>query len=497
MSSSLHQPKPLKSERSSEIGVQSARLLSPHQSVLETLNNVDTIRDNNQINSNLVIERVQAGDGGFSTTSWQAIGSHWGTRSTSSVLSSSDTEEDQVSLAISSTTEDKDKDIPEADDKTIEIDMNSGVKLSNSGFASGFMLPNIVKSPIISNNSNFPAILQSASPLSISNIKQETCSSSSLSQSKVLVIGNKKTTFLRELNSDKNLDGILTLDFNEPFEIVIVIFDGLIKIGNILNFIKQNQIQDKLIIPLFKNINQKTIEKILHNYELNLLCSPISLEDKFQISNLLRIVKDDETFMTKSLMNAINDVETENDDYLLANYQMINSHNKKEENDSSLSSSISSIDSSFDILVEDSNTVIIQHHHNHENTHSNSRSKRIKKYKKSNQYLLVGLAFTIGIGIGFATALTMTYFENKSIKEQLELQKSITSSPVNSISLAKKFLKSVKSNIKSLFIFNPKDGSEEGFGLFKSFKDSMTTFLSNFKVSNSQFSNWNGYLFFI
>ncbi|CAM9011544.1 unnamed protein product [Wickerhamomyces anomalus] len=360
--SSIKHPKP-------NNGQSSNGLLSPHMSVLEALQSTANEDENKspqyspQFNNFANHQNTPTfNDFEFtSNTSWHSVGDYLAPRPTSSVLSSSDTEEDtqdHAPLAIKP----RQSITSESDEKTIEINMNSGIKDPGSSDGSSFVLP------------------QMFSQINDSNYVDQ--------NSKILIIGHKKVQFLHTL--DYQLQKRFTLNNHDNYNIILVIFDGLIKIGNILNFIKYNgtQLRNKLFIPIFRNINLKIIDKILRNYNINLLCSPINLDNKYEVNNLLNVLKEDYLLKdSKTVADSIIPLQ----DNQVAIEQTMNSYQL-------IRISSSDSDESCEKDGTTNNSLVLQNYH----------QDRIQK-----KYFLLGISLSVGIGIGITTALTISFLKSK------------------------------------------------------------------------------------
>lgn len=402
-SSSIKHPRP--DNRSNQ---SSNRLLSPHLSVLEALQTSHDVESQivqaqspliNQINSFENHQNTPTfNDFEFTSASWQSVGDYLTPRPTSSVLSSSDTEEDQDDgfnqrqqqrLAIEprlSTSSD-------SDEKTIEINMNS-----SSTEGSSFVLPQMFSQINDANYNDF----------------------------KILIIGHKKMSFLQSL--DYHLQKRFTLNNTDNYNIILVIFDGLIKIGNILNFIKYNgvNLREKLFIPIFRNINLKIIDKILKNYSVNLLCSPINLDNKYEVNNLLNVLKEDYLLKDSSAVIPLQDNQVAIEQ-TMNSYQLIRISSENDESVTSstpieeeqlrenFSNSLVLQDSDPSLSTTDKKIVMIKNTPYEIVRHKSA--KRSKKLKSKNRiykkYLLLGISLSVGIGIGVTTALTVSFFKSK------------------------------------------------------------------------------------
>jgi len=524
--SSIKHPKPdNKSSQSSN------RLLSPHLSVLEALQST-TSNDNNETETNHSLTNKHSGnynynysynnviDEGYnpqfnsfenhqntptfnefefnSSNSWQSItGDYLTSRPTSSVLSSSDTEEDEQylnddyheiesqRLIIESNQTNHSSFNDDSDEKTIEINMNQSNSFNNklsfsssspfkkSSFmeTSSFVLPQMFNKPENSfNNYNY-------------NINSSTkYNDATADNSKILIIGHKKQSFLQGF-TDHQLRGKFTLDHTKinDYNIILIIFDGLIKIGNILNFIKNLdglELKRKLFIPIVKNINMKIINKILNNYKINLLCSPINLNDQNELNNLINVLKEDYLLLkdSKSMFPLNDDDDDEDDNDGETNnklrtfeeqensYQLIKISSDFEETETSIndqsnqllpiecnimklssSSSSNQLDRSQDkkiVMIKNTPYEIIHHNHKTSTKHSTgkkSSKKLLKKKSMHRKLLLLGISLSIGIGIGITTALTISFSKPQKV--------SITSSaPPPTRNNIKKFTKLIISD---------------------------------------------------
>ncbi|ODQ60263.1 hypothetical protein WICANDRAFT_62824 [Wickerhamomyces anomalus NRRL Y-366-8] len=393
--SSIKHPKP-------NNGQSSNGLLSPHMSVLEALQSTANEDENKspqyspQFNNFAKHQNTPTfNDFEFtSNTSWHSVGDYLAPRPTSSVLSSSDTEEDtqdHAPLAIKP----RQSITSESDEKTIEINMNSGIKDPGSSDGSSFVLP------------------QMFSQINDSNYADQ--------DSKILIIGHKKVQFLHTL--DYQLQKRFTLDNHDNYNIILVIFDGLIKIGNILNFIKYNgtQLRNKLFIPIFRNINLRIIDKILRNYNINLLCSPINLDNKYEVNNLLNVLKED--YLLKDSKTVADSIIPLQDNQVaieqtMNSYQLIriSSSDSDEscEKDGTTNNSLvlqndpSSISSDKKVMIIRNTPYEIVHHK------QSKRSKKLKtKDRIQKKYFLLGISLSVGIGIGITTALTISFLKSK------------------------------------------------------------------------------------
>jgi hypothetical protein len=284
----------------------------------------------------------------LSVTPWQFIEGVVTSRPNSSVLSSSDTEEEETLEVAphrpSGSTEDS---------RTIEINLNLPVQQVDYSIfkedASSFILPEV---------------------------------SSDFSDNKILIIGHRKLSFYRSL--DPTLRKKFTLDINEPYKIIVVIFDGLIKIGNILHFIKHNGLGGKFLVPLVHNISYKIIEKILKLYQIQLLCMPIQLEDEVSLQNLLDLLSDD--FLLESSVAPLDSVQYPLVPLTFREPLPLSPPQRP--------------------LIEPSESVIVTHQ-----MEEMKKSKKWKRRHKNESYSLIGLGISLGLGLGVTVALTISYFK--------------------------------------------------------------------------------------
>lgn len=289
----------------------------------------------------------------LSTTPWQFVSDTLASRPTSSVLSScSDTEEDEAPLTstggVSTTTHSA-----ADDDRTIVVNMNSalheqsyfGTAANSSLVFPDFSMPSFTAGAIVP---------------------------TAATSHKVLIIGHRKMNFYRAL--DPQLRHRFTLDNRDPFKVVVVIFDGLIKIGNILNFIKHNNVENKLFVPVAQNISYKIIEKLLKLYKIQLLCMPIPLDDEVSLKNLLDLLSED--FLLEDSLKQ-RDLK-----YGIVPASLGNR-----------------------LLDDGSGSVTMTHH-----MESMRKSKKLRRKQRTRNYSLIGLGISLGIGIGVTIALTLSYY---------------------------------------------------------------------------------------
>lgn len=260
----------------------------------------------------------------LSTNAWQFV-DDLASRPTSSVLSSSDTE-DEAPVAQQSGTD---------DDKTLVVNMNNAVQQHPlfTSECSSFILPDV------------------------------SCSSGQ----KVLIIGHGKVHFYKSL--EPSLRNKFTLNSNDEHKIVVVIFDGLLKIGNILNFIKHSTSGDKIFVPIVHNISYKIIEKMLKLYNVQLLCMPIPLEDEASLNNLLDLFRDD--FLLEQSVGKFALVPVKRPATMDATQSMIVTHQ----------------------------------------TDDMKKSKKLKRRQTKRRFTLIGIGVTLGLGLGISIALTVSYFK--------------------------------------------------------------------------------------
>jgi hypothetical protein len=363
-------------------------------------------------------------------TSWQSIGDYLAPRPTSSVLSNSDTEDDanyysrRVSPAASS--RDSAVHVPypntascfvdgdiEDDEKTIEIDMNQGRTsrvLTSTGSVSA--------SPSASACSSDSSFLM---PDTSVNKLYESLEYERGSGTKILIIGHRKSNFFKML--DQPLSYRFTLNVKESYNIILIIFDGLIKIGNILNFIKQNGevIKGKLIIPIFKNINQHVVNRITKAHGLNLLCPPINYDNKSQVDNLLELLNQDfllkESFYSTRAALTCYDrpmvSASEEDDMPQHEYQLVSL--KGDTNSQILSESIppkSSVFIHHNTLEKSSYS--LQNNQLALKSNDGTRKQRYRKKKKKSTFVFLSVTLSLGIGIGITTAFAITHLISPS-----------------------------------------------------------------------------------
>ncbi|KAH3688399.1 hypothetical protein WICPIJ_000612 [Wickerhamomyces pijperi] len=113
---------------------------------------------------------------------------------------------------------------------------------------------------------------------------------------KILILGSKKFQVYDSLSLP--VQSNFTTHLGLSPSIILVIFDGLNKIGNILNQLKflvqqkrsyslnsQLEEEDMVIIPFYKNIDFHVIINLLESYRL--LCNPIRYNSRQEISGVL------------------------------------------------------------------------------------------------------------------------------------------------------------------------------------------------------------------
>ncbi|CCH43816.1 hypothetical protein BN7_3370 [Wickerhamomyces ciferrii] len=303
------------------------RLLSPHLSILETL----------QFNNEHDYQQDQSLDlNSYDFTSYQSLQMNHIPRPTSSVLSSSDIEDYQdIDQDIN---DDIDQDID--DDKTIEIDLNQSIDTPS------FILPNM---------------------------------NQSINNEQILIIGYKKHLFYENLSND--LKPHFTLNQQEHHRMVIILFNGLIKIGNVLNWLKFHP--DSYCIPIYQNLNQNIIYNILNKYNINLIMEPIHYNelDTFQLLGSLNNIPIESNHNFNQLIKIDPTIQT-NQEY-----------------------------SSKKIILKNQ-SYEINHHPIHPYHNHKYKSKKLNhKHLKFKKFLLLGLSLSIGIGIGITTALTITFLK--------------------------------------------------------------------------------------
>lgn len=390
--SSLYQPTPNVSKHSrTPSGSSTNRLLASHHSVLDLLHQ----KHNNLSNPNTRYSPTL--DIHLSAvSSWQSIGEYLTPRPTSSVLSNSDTDDDTYTRHIkqrdvSNSTvhvsnskllhssfiddenydEDDESECKDDDDdkKTIEIEMNQGrtnrfTSTTSTSDSSSFIMPNSQIFTDLKKQNN--------------------------DDTKILIIGHKKSNFFKMLNEPLSLK--FTLDIRDSYNIILIIFDGLIKIGNILNFIKQNHdlIQDKLFIPIFKNINQIVINKIIKTYGLNLLCPPINYNNKNQVENLLELLNQD--FLLKESFY-LQDVPQHE-------YQLVTIQGNSDILSESIPKQSKVLINSFETSSISLNQLIVK---------SDSQTRKQRYKKKRSTFVFLTITLSLGIGIGITTAYALSH----------------------------------------------------------------------------------------
>lgn len=113
---------------------------------------------------------------------------------------------------------------------------------------------------------------------------------------KILILGSKKFQIYDSLSLD--LQNNFALQTNLNPSIILVVFDGLNKIGNILNQLKfivqqqqasmlksQQDDRDLIIIPFYRNLDSHVILYLLERYKL--LCHPIRYNNRRDINFVL------------------------------------------------------------------------------------------------------------------------------------------------------------------------------------------------------------------
>ncbi|CDR41648.1 CYFA0S07e04588g1_1 [Cyberlindnera fabianii] len=418
----------------------SQRLLASHHSIYEALQersaSSSPLPQSQSVGNTPALLNLE-----FSATSWQSItDSYLAARPTSSVLSSSDTEEDDAPIqnSMRSTTaailpkSDTNSTRNNDEEKTIEINLNEGVKQHNL-FASSAMTGSSFVIPEMLDDGNYLV-----------------STNGTIQTPKILIIGHKKHNFYKHL--DKELQSKFTLNLQDPHKIIIVIFDGLIKIGNILNFIRNNvnRLNEKLIIPIFRNLNAKIVDKILRIHNVELLCPPVSLDNNSQLQNLLDFLRED-FLLEPSLPNLITShehtfasfpdspplppMEITPEDFQLIR---LNSQNSSQ----SEYSTAPLIPPSPPTRSVSSKSVVITHQVEHLR-----RSKKTRHRKRYPRWSLLGMSLTMGIGIGITVALGITYYKTRGLSsmEVMKKERSIKSTIMNGLH---KVMRSVRSMTK-------------------------------------------------
>lgn len=384
--SAIQQPVPQEQTRSS------TRLLSSHHSVLEMLQREDSSDGN--ITSEEATQSSTEYDRALDLAPWQFIDSMELPRPTSSVLSSSDTEEEYdpmppargiplppspssttsttaatataTGMAGSAVSRNPMGNSRVDDETTIVVNLNELALHQRTAFEQtpvdvSLVLPDFSMAAEDRPHQQYQGVVDVQRRL----------------QDRVLIIGHRKVNLYKSLSP--MLRDRFTLDSTSSnYKIVVVIFDGLTKIGNILNFIKANDVENKLFVPVVRNISYKIIERLLTLYKIQLLCMPIQLDDEESLKNLLDLISDDVIL---------------EDSFKTVAHSMVDDKRAPR------------------LLTDEPSNQSISMTHDFESYMQ--RSKKLQRRKKKRfTYSLVGIGISVGIGIGITIAIAMSYFRS-------------------------------------------------------------------------------------
>ncbi|KAH3666601.1 hypothetical protein WICMUC_005585 [Wickerhamomyces mucosus] len=221
---------------------------------------------------------------------------------------------------------------------------------------------------------------------------------------KILIIGYKRAQIYQCLSS--RIQGNFTLNSSYSSDIVLIVFNGLQKIGNILNQLNNlyETNQNVVIIPFYKNIHFKIISQLLSKF--NILCHPINYSDKFHINMTL-----------STILTAASETEEIDNLPFSYNYDHCIDHDDTDKNYINLSDNenctIELPLNQNELIPIGGKSIIVKHQISKSIKRRRKSSKHGSKFKKIINF---GLFLSIGIGVGFLSAYSISYFKNLTTK---------------------------------------------------------------------------------